>query len=97
MKKISFKKKAQDHTFIWRFLHRLFKNMKGQHPDDYKANLYLLKKHEDQNLPPDDKYLQRFTAQLGGKELSMYRAFYKSTYSLFSRVGDMPQRRKLSL
>ena len=77
MKKISFKKKAQDHAYIWQWLYDLFKGMKGQHPEDYKANLYLLAKHKAQNLPPDDRLLERFTAQLGGKEWSKYRAFYK--------------------
>lgn len=68
----------QDYTFVWRFLHNLFKfDVKGQHPTDYKSNLYLLKKHERENLRPDTNELLRFESHLGGKALDKYRAFYK--------------------
>ena len=76
MKKISFKKKAQDHTVVWQFLHDLFKGMKGQHPEDYKSNLALLKDYERQNYRPNDNALMRFTDQLKGKESRAWAAFY---------------------
>lgn len=76
MKKISFKKKAQDHTVVWQFLHTLFKGMKGQHPEDYKSNLALLKEYERQNYRPNDNALMRFTDQLKGKESRAWAAFY---------------------
>ena len=77
MKKISFNKKAQDHTPFWQFLYDLFKGMEGQHPDDYKANLHLLNKLKSQNVEPREGLLTRFVDQLNSKEYRKWIAFYK--------------------